>query len=233
MSLDPGRSRAQRLLDGVGGQLYARGTLIVLQIVAVPLLISAWGVGQYGAWLALTAFAGVASNANFGVLNAFAVEINTIGPTGDARRLRDAIHTADLMLGLLLGPVLALMCAAGWALPVGIWLKLEGIGRPEILQILLLASVQIGADNLRAVSAAVIVGRGRYGLPNLVAGTLRLTEIAALAVLVLVFDGTIVGAAMIGAAGALLNLLLHRAIARSMMGSAHSGDRRFDRGLVR
>jgi O-antigen/teichoic acid export membrane protein len=231
--LDVRHSRFARLLDGVGGQLYSRGALILFQIVAIPLLISAWGVERYGAWLALTALAGFAANANFGVLNAFAVEISSIGTDGAPDRLRTTAHTATIMLCLLLAPVLLLMCAAGWFLPVASWLKLEGVTRLDVFQILLLVSAQIWADNLRSVSSAIIVARGRYGLPNLLAGTFRLLEIAGLALVVLLLDGTIVHAAALATALAVLSLAAHRAVARAMTDGALRGDRRFDSALVR
>ena len=231
--LEVRHSRFARLLDGVGGQLYVRGALILFQIVAIPLLISAWGVEEYGAWLALTALAGFAANANFGVLNAFAVEITSIGADGDAARLRTTAHTATMMLCLLLGPVLLLMCAAGWFLPVASWLRLDGIARLDVFQILLLVSVQIWADNLRSVSAAIVIARGRYGLPNFLAGSFRLLEIAGLAIVVLLLDGTIVHAAALAAAIAVLSLAAHRAVAHAMTGGALRGSRRFDPVLVR
>lgn len=133
----------------------------------------------------------------------------------------------------LLGPVLLLMCAAGWFLPVAGWLRLESVTRVDVFQILLLVSVQICADNLRSVSGSIIIARGRYGLPNFLAGTFRLIEIAGLAVVVLLLDGTIVHAAALSASLAVLSLGAHRAVAQAMSGGALRGDRRFDGALVR
>lgn len=233
MGLDVRHSRLARLLDGIGGQLFTRGTLILFQLVTVPLLISAWGVEQYGAWLALTALAGFAANANFGLLNAFNVEITTVGGGGDRERLRTTVHSANVMLVLLLGPALLLLCAAGWYLPVASWLKLEAVTRLDVFQVLLLVSVQLFADTLRSISASVIVAQGRYGLPNILAGGLRLVEIAGLAVIVLALGGTIVHAAALSTAIALVSLVVHRAVAHRMTDGMLRGGRRFDRALVR
>ena len=206
MSVQP--TRLRRLLAGAGGQAYVKGMMIAHQLVMVPLLITAWGLATYGSWLALTVVAGLVSNANLGAANAVRVEITATAADAPPETVGSLVKTGRAMLAALLGSGALALCAASWSLPVKQWLNLEGVSMLDVRLVIALVTIQVVLENFRAIPTALILRTGRYGAPNVLTGTLKLVELAALAAVVLA-GGSLVAAAAVGAVCAFLNLAAH------------------------
>src|SRR5579883_1623051 len=187
--------RTSRLALGVSGQAFARAVASLNTLALVPILISAWGLGGYGEWVALTAVASYLSYSNFGLITTSAYEVVMAAGANDYVRAGRAFQmTINLVLFVVL-PVILLLLAALLSLPLTQMLKLNNITHVATVLIIALVALQIWVQALRGALAAALYAAGSYGFCYYVAGFAKLIELASIAIAIIYFRGTQVSAA--------------------------------------
>ena len=103
---------ARRLVKGFGANLLGKFWIAAVQLLLVPVLISAWGADGYGAWLMLTTIPLYILLTDFGMGNALAVELTRAIPRKDEPMARRALQSVWVFMCLISGVVLMIALAA-------------------------------------------------------------------------------------------------------------------------
>ena len=103
---------ARRLVKGFGANLLGKFWIAAVQLLLVPVLISAWGADGYGAWLMLTTIPLYILLTDFGMGNALAVELTRAITRKDEPMARRALQSVWVFMCLISGVVLMIALAA-------------------------------------------------------------------------------------------------------------------------
>lgn len=202
-------STLRRLAGGVSGQGAVRVMAVAQSIVLVPVLISAWDLRVYGAWLAVTALGSFVGLTNFGLSNASGNAMILAIGAGDQERADRVFSTTLTVLAGISLPLIAALGLFGYFAPLEGWLNLTDVSHLSIAYLLLAVVLQVWLNTFKGVFAAAISATGRYGLPSFIMAGAKFLEITGIVCAVLFFGGGIVAAASILIAAALLDLVCH------------------------
>lgn len=175
------------MLRGMGGQAFSRATQFVNTLAVVPLLLGSWGLTVYGEWVSLTAIATIVSFSNFGLANAASTEIIREAAAARFEEAQRVFATTLGALSLLVVPIVGLTYVATRSIPIGPLLNVTHIGADGIILIAVAMTCQVWLNTLKGLFFGVTFSTGKYGVPNLVSGIFRLTEVAALLLVVGLF----------------------------------------------
>ena len=89
---DPSSLRTQRLKISLITSLAGKGVSIVVQLIAVPIAISALGIERFGVYAMLTALLNWLNMATVGVLPGLTVQIVTANANMDRKKKRRFLH---------------------------------------------------------------------------------------------------------------------------------------------
>lgn len=185
-----GRRRvAERLALGVSGQVVSRVVSAANSIILVPILIHAWGLQGYGQWMALTALASFLSYSNFGLVSTSAYEMVMAAGASDHVRARRAFQMSVNAACYIVLPIIALAVLGAGLAPLGAFMPLSEIGHPAAVAILAFSGMQLWAQTLRGLFTAALYSVGSYGFSYYVNASVKALELAAVAFVVLAFDG--------------------------------------------
>jgi hypothetical protein len=222
-------SLLRRLTIGVSGQAFARLILAGYTVVLVPLLIRAWGVDGYGQWLALTALTSYMGLSNFGLVTTSANEMVIASGASDFVR---AGHTYQVSVNLtiyIVLPIIALLVLLLSIVPVSRGLNLTQIDASSAHLIIAFSGAALWFQTLRGLMVAALYATGSYGYAYYVQGIMKLCELGGIAIIVSVFAGSQLSAAMVVTGVALLELLIIALSARRAAPWARLDLRVFDR----
>jgi O-antigen/teichoic acid export membrane protein len=191
----------------------ARGARIAEQLLLIPLLLAAWGVEQYGAWIALNSLAALASVAALGIGHTASADIVLRhGEDDEAEAARSFTTAMALMVATT---------ALGFA---GLWLvgaltdvadaAASGIIPPDDAhRILLLVGLATLLSFWIEPTVGVLSAVRGAALPNLITGAVKAAEIACVAMALAVGAGP-AGIAGVILAAVVLNILVNLALVR-------------------
>jgi O-antigen/teichoic acid export membrane protein len=211
MDLDRAAARSVlgRIGRGIGGQSFLRASVFMYQFAVVPIYIAAWGLGVYGQWLTITAIAAFISFGDFGLTTAASVEVMRAAGTGDHRRAQDVFGSSMAMIALVMLPIFVCLTGAFLILSVSIRPGTASMPPTTSTAIFVATELQFLINLARGMYATAIVATGRYGLTNLISGTVRMVELMMVAIGVAVLHGPPLLVAGILTTTALLDLGAH------------------------
>ncbi len=221
-----------RLTLGMSGQVFSRVILAAYTVVLVPVLIRAWGVDGYGQWIALTALTSYMGLSNFGLVTTSANEMVIATGAGDIARARRTFQNSINLTIYVFLPLIALLVAVISMVPVSRGLNLTQIDTYATREIIVCAGAALWFQTVRGLMVAALYATGSYGLAYYVQGAMKLLELCGMALLVLVFAGSQVSAAILTAGVALLELLLITGFARRAAPWARIDLRILDRSWI-
>lgn len=91
----------RRVIRGVGANGYSQLVSIVVQIVSVPLFLSAWSLEQYGQWLLLAAIPAYLAMSDFGIVMISANRVTMLLASGNITSARRALQSSQAFLMLV------------------------------------------------------------------------------------------------------------------------------------
>ena len=92
-----------RLLRALMVGAYGQGIQLGLQLLGVPIMIAAWGLGKYGVWLALYSVPSYLIIADFGLTTAAANDMAINMARGDREAARRVFHALRLLVWTVTG----------------------------------------------------------------------------------------------------------------------------------
>ena len=188
------RFRNSRVIRGISANVYSNVVQTVLQLLAVPILATHWGLATYGAWLVIFTVPNYLAFADFGFAAAAGNDMTISVARGDRAA---AVETFHAVRATMFGICLVLLCVC--ALTVYIipdrWLALVAglsVAQARMAVLMLAAYGVLSVQN--SVSLAAFRSIGQYATGTYLQMTIHLVEnIAALSVVF--FGGNIEQAA--------------------------------------
>ncbi len=222
----------RRLTLGMSGQAFARIILAGYTVVLVPLLIRAWGVDGYGQWIALTALTSYMGLSNFGLVTTSANEMVIASGANDSGRARHTFQVSVSTTVYFVLPIIALLVFALSSIPLSKGLHLTQIDASAARLIIACSGAALWFQTLRGLLVAALYATGSYGFAYYVQGGMKLCELAGIGLVVSVFSGSQVSAAVVVTSVALLELLIIGFAAQRAAPWARMNLRVFDRSWL-
>jgi O-antigen/teichoic acid export membrane protein len=221
-----------RMTIGMSGQAFSRVISAGYTIVLVPLLIRAWGVDGYGQWIALTALTSYMGLSNFGLVTTSANDMVIASGAGDTARASRTFQVSINLTIYVVLPLILLLVAAFSLIPVSRDLNLTQINASAAMAIIACCGGTLWFQTLRGLMVAALYATGSYGFAYYVQGAMKLCELLGIGLVVTVFAGSQVSAAIVIAGAALVELLLIAVYARRAAPWARIDLRAFDRSWI-
>lgn len=165
-----------RLLKGIGANLYSRAVVALIQLAGVPVLLHAWGTEVYGQWLILFAVPGYLSMTDLGFPIVAANDMTAQAAKGNRA---EALSVFQSLIGLIsvttlaaLGTVIALV----FFLPVENWLHLGALPPLVTRWVLLLLCADVLVKLFDGVNHAGFRANGEFALHTALTTTIILVQ---------------------------------------------------------
>ncbi len=170
------RFRNSRLIRGISANIYSNLVQTGLQLLAVPIYATHWGLATYGAWLVLFTVPNYLAFADFGFAAAAANDMTVSVARGDRPA---AIKTFHAVRAAMLGFCLILLCicaCATYAIPDH-WLAfLADLSVPQARLSVLMLAIYGVLSVQNSVSLAAFRSIGQYASGNYLHMTIHLLE---------------------------------------------------------
>jgi len=114
---------------GAGANSLGKVWVLIVQLLSIPVLTSAWGVDGYGTWLMLTTIPTYLALSDFGLGTAAAIDITRSIARGDRDAALQAFQSVWVFLTVITG-VVAILVGGGLALWIGFYEVSEGADIP-------------------------------------------------------------------------------------------------------
>jgi O-antigen/teichoic acid export membrane protein len=216
----------------MSGQAFSRIIQAGYTILLVPLLIRAWGVDGYGQWIALTALASYMGLSNFGLVTTSANDMVIASGAGDAERARQTFQVSINLAIFLVLPLIVLLVVGLSLTPLSRGLHLSQIDPAAAAGIIACSGAALWFQTLRGLMVAALYATGSYGFAYYVQGAMKLCELLGLALVVSLYAGSQVSAAVVVALAAFAELLVIALYARRAAPWARIDVRAFDRAWM-
>ena len=161
----------QRLLKGIGANLYGQVIVAFTQFAGVPILLHAWGIHTYGQWLILFAIPGYLSMTDLGFSVSAANDMTAQvarGNRGEALAVFQSINA--LIVGTSV-TVFIVTTTLVWTLPLGKWLHLGTLSPDAVRFVLLLLCTDVLIKLYDGINHAGFRANGEYALHTAITNT--------------------------------------------------------------
>lgn len=155
----------RRLVVGFATTLVSKAASTVIQLVQVPVLMHFWGKSMFGAWGILTGIPTYLSFSNVGFGSVAGNEMTMLVAREEKEAALGVFQSCWWLISLMMGALLAVLCAALYWLPVGRLLNLTELSEYDVKWALfwLALSVMFGQLEQLQQSAYRCVTRYSYG----------------------------------------------------------------------
>lgn len=182
------RAFVRRLLAGMSGQIFIRLIAACSMVISVPLMLRGWGATGYGEWIALTSLTSYLSYSNFGILTPSVNEIiMAVGARDVDRAQRQLGMTLSFCLSVV-APLLLIGALGLSAVDFHVGLNFVYIANAECVAIVVAMVCSILAQTVRGAAVGALYAEGAYGLVYFASGTVRLTELVSVSILLSVWQ---------------------------------------------
>jgi O-antigen/teichoic acid export membrane protein len=165
-----------RLLRGFFAQGYNQSITILIQLLSVPILLHAWGVDRYGAWLILSVVPTYLSLADMGFAQAATNDMTMCVARGDAAEANSVFHSV-LVLVAGLSILVSLIAVAGiLVFPMQTVLNVRIVSSGEVDGVLFFSVVYVFFSLMFGVLSGAVRAEGRFATMIVVSSTARLME---------------------------------------------------------
>lgn len=183
-----------RLLKGIGANLYGQAIVAVIQLAGVPILLHAWGAKTYGEWLILSAIPGYLSMTNLGFSISAANDMTTQVARGNRSEALAVFQSIAVLITVTSFTVFLVVTFLIWTLPIEYWLHFGTMGPVAIRLILLLLCSDILVLLFDGLNHAGFRANGEYALHTAITNTTPLIQQLVLWTMVLTGHGPLVAA---------------------------------------
>jgi len=153
-----------RILRGLGANVYGQGVVILIQLVGVPILLYYWGTRLYGEWLILFAIPSYLSRTDLGFSISAANDMSAQVSRGDRAGARAVYQSlAALVFSIALLGLLAVSALVAVA-PLREWLHLSALSDREARWVLGLLAASVMVKLMDGVNHAGFRANGDYPL---------------------------------------------------------------------
>lgn len=197
----------QRLLRGIGANLLGQLVSTGIQLVGVPVLLRAWGVGLYGEWLLLSTVPRYVTMSDVGFGGVAGSEMTMQVASGDRDAALQTFQSAWVFVTVLTSAVVALGVLAAWALPFDRWLGVRQMNHEAAALTVTLLLLHVFMAIQDGFVAAGYRATGQYARGTTAEIAVQLAEFSAFLVAI-VFGSGPVGAAAFYLATRVVGVLL-------------------------
>jgi O-antigen/teichoic acid export membrane protein len=190
----------KRLMRGVGANGYSQLVTLFIQLAAVPVLITYWGVEQYGIWIALSALPSYLASSNLGVANAAASEMTVLTANklrNKENRILKVYHTACALTLIMFFIVLIVSAVALYYFPGSSFIFNDVMDVTVLKTTLMLLVLYTLITLFGGLWDAVFRSTGRYAQGTVLLHTIRLVEQVALLLSVVLFSTDMIITALV------------------------------------
>jgi O-antigen/teichoic acid export membrane protein len=191
-----GGQRFNRIVSGVGANVYGQGVTLLIQFGSVPLLLYAWGAETFGLWLVLSAVPSYLALADFGFSTAAANDMTLATARGSydcARRVFQSVLALNALVALCL---LVIAPAIVFLVPDRFLPQTAVAGSADVRLVLVLQTCQVAATLSCGAFSGGFQSSGRYALGIILSNSARLAESLALVAGALLFRSLAPAAAL-------------------------------------
>lgn len=185
----------RRVLNGVGANAYGQLVTVIVQIVGVPILLSAWGAQAYGEWLMLFAIPGYLSMTDLGFSQSAGNDMVARVVRGDREGALAVFRALSVFVYATAGIGLFLSGLLFWILPLHQWLHLEALDSESASLVLLFLSAEVFAALPNGVHQAGFRANGDYPFNVAITATTRLLQFASVWSIAIAGSGPVAAAA--------------------------------------
>jgi O-antigen/teichoic acid export membrane protein len=155
----------------------------LIQLVAVPLLLRAWGAAKYGDWLILSAMPTYLALSNLGFGNASGSDMTMRVAAGDRTGALQTFQSSWVLLTTTSAVLILLLSVTVWHVPWCAWLHLSSLSNPQAAEVILILGVYAAVGQQNSVFESGYRCDGHFATGTTGLTLLRLVEaLAAVAV---------------------------------------------------
>ncbi len=169
-------SRRRVITLGVAANAYGQAVSVLVQILTIPVLLSAWGAQLYGEWLIVSTIPAYLALADLGLSAVGANEMTMLYARGDFARV--AILYKSVRFIILLASIIfaAIVIAVAYAFPIGHIFSLSILRDDQIVGIVTVLSIYTIFSLQGSVMDGAYRASGKYALGTMITNTVRLVE---------------------------------------------------------
>ena len=157
-------------------------TVILTQVVIMPIMIAALGVHTFGIWLALAAIPGYLSISDLGFSYSAKSDMSVRMAAGDVKGAIETLSSVTALMTAVMGGFALVYAGATFLIGWTSILDLKGLSLGDARTILLFGLIDILATQAYMISAATLRANRQPALEAFFGGALRLAESTALVI---------------------------------------------------
>lgn len=164
------KSVLNRVLKGIGANVYAQGVTLIIQIASIPMFLYVWNIGEYGDWILLSAAPAYFSMADVGVVSV-AINQMTIFVGRNQNAIAQKIFSSAILFLLMVFAFLSISLLAVLCLVPNSWINIVNW---KLVSFFLIESALLGL--FYGLFDAVCRAEKKYPIGVFMVNTARLTE---------------------------------------------------------
>jgi O-antigen/teichoic acid export membrane protein len=185
----------RRVFLGLGANAYNQAVTIAVQVITVPLLLSAWGAQLYGEWLILFAIPAFLRMTDLGFSISAGNDMTAQVARDDRAGALVVFQSLSALVLAVVGIGLAVVLAITWHIPLTSWLNLRVMDVAAARWVVTLLAADILIRLFDGVTHAGFRACGDYARHVALSATVRLLQFVALWIVALNGGGPTAGAA--------------------------------------
>ncbi len=166
----------QRLVRGIGANLYGQLVVVIVQLGGVPILLHAWGIQLYGEWLILSAIPSYMAMTDLGFALSAGNDMTTKVARQDLPAALAVFQSISLLISLTSSIMLILALTIIALLPIGSWLHSSNLSVLDIKLILMVLSADVLLKLFDGINHAGFRANGEYALHTTITNTTPLLQ---------------------------------------------------------
>lgn len=174
----------ERVVSGVYANGFAQVVTVLIQLLSVPVFLTAWGLETYGEWLILFAIPSYLALTDLGFPTAAANIMTMSVARGDRNEALSVFQTAWCLFTGVSTVLLLIIAFVAWISPLEVWLNLTRLSHVEVVAVVVLLCGYVLIGLQAGFLTAVFRCEGKYAIGATLFTLLRLSEFAAAAIAV-------------------------------------------------
>jgi O-antigen/teichoic acid export membrane protein len=173
-------SARRRIFTGLLASIYGRAVLVIGQIILVPVLISRWGVGGYGEWIAVSALTSYLSYTNVGMPGALRAHMAMAFARNGERAMQEAFQSSVILVAALAAAGAGAFIAVIHLVRFDQAMNLHWMGHQQAETVATVLAAQLAIYAVASVLNAAVSSIGRYPQANLLDALRQTLELGGL-----------------------------------------------------
>ncbi len=186
-----------RIINTLQANIFGQLVTVAGQLASVPLFLHFWGVERYGEWIVLSAIPAYLAFSDLGFSSAAANDMTMARARDDMRSVVATYQSMLALLSAVFGILLVASPLLGILVNSGLLVIVRHVGPEDIILVMALLAAGVGLTFLSGLVAAIYRCEGAYHRAVLFINLVRLAELVATAVCLVVGGDVVALAAMI------------------------------------